>query len=535
MLGALAIAGVAFAGGAAAQTPKVLIIGIDGVRSDVLVEVATPNLDALMAEGAWSLTARTTIPTISGPSWSSMLIGVWPNKHNVFNNNFEANRYDEYPDVLTRIESVRPELNTFVAADWLPLVTDDSGGPLFGDAVDARFVVDGYDLGWAEADAAVAAATVEALGATDVDVAFAYLGNPDETSHRTSAIGPEYRAAIEEADLRVGEMVGAIRTRPTFDAEDWLILVSTDHGRRPNGGHGGRSEAELTSFFIAHGPSVVPGEIAGTPRVLDVAVTALAHLEIPLDPDWRLDGRVVAIEGAERGWLAGARPLELTTSDGTPVFGEVHGDPANARAVLLLFHQGGSNAHAEYANIIPRLLRNGYVAIAVDARAGGTMLGGTNRTMTAVGGDPHYCEAYPDLVAVLDHARSVAGDLPIVPWGSSYSAALVLRLASERADDLAAVLSFSPAGGEAMGECPAEAFADRVTIPAFIARPASEADLDHVAAQNERFRELGFPVHIATPGRHGSSMLNPERVEGDAEPSWQAVLEFLARVGSGRR
>lgn len=523
------------AAGLVAQTPKVLIIGIDGVRTDVLADIATPHIDALVADGAWSMTARTTIPTISGPAWSSMLIGAWPDRHNVFNNNFSGNRYDEYPDFLTRIESVRPELSTFVAADWLPLVAEDSGGPLFGDAVDERFVVNGYDVGWAEADSAVTEAGVAALRDGDPDALFVYLGNPDETSHVNGSIGIEYREAIALADQHVGLLVDAIRNRATVGDEDWLILLSTDHGRRPNGGHGGRSEAELTSFFIAHGPSAVPGKIEGTPRVLDIAVTALDHLGIEIDPAWGLDGRPVGVIGAERGWLAGSEPIELETSDGTPVFGELHGDPENARALLLLFHQGGANAQAEYEHIIPRLLRNGYAAIAIDARAGGTMLGGSNRTMQAVGGDPHYCEAYPDLEAVLDHARSIADELPVISWGSSYSGALVMRLAAERGDELAGLLAFSPAGGEPMGACPADVFAGDVSIPTFVLRPSSEAELEHVVEQNRQFGDWGFLVHVASPGRHGSSMLNPERVEGDVEPTWEAVLGFLDQISAAGR
>ena len=92
----------------------------------------------------------------------------------------------------------------------------------------------------------------------DPDALFVYLGNPDETSHQTGAIGPEYRAAIAEADTQVGRLVAAVRDRPTYGGEDWLILLSTDHGRRPDGGHGGRTEAELTSVFVASGPAARP-------------------------------------------------------------------------------------------------------------------------------------------------------------------------------------------------------------------------------------------------------------------------------------
>lgn len=274
---------------------KVLIIGIDGVRPDVLAEVPTPNIDALAANGTFSDAAQTGRPTVSGPGWSSLLIGVWPAKHGVTNNDFTGKHYDRYPDFLTRIEQVRPELETFAALDWVQLGADTLGGPVISDVIDEKEVVDGYVLGWAAADSVVVDRSVRALRDGDVDAAFVYLGNPDETSHESGAIGPEYRDAIALSDRHVGMLVDALRARPTFAREDWLILVSTDHGRRADGGHGGDSPEESTIFYIASGPSAVVGSPATPPAIVDVAVTALAHLGIPIDPAWDLDGHVVGL------------------------------------------------------------------------------------------------------------------------------------------------------------------------------------------------------------------------------------------------
>lgn len=274
---------------------KVLVIGIDGVRPDVLAEVATPNLDRLIEDGAYSDRARTGRPTVSGPGWSSFLIGVWPDKHGVTNNDFTGKRYDLYPDFLTRIEQVRPELNTFAALDWLPLGADSAGGPVIGDAPDEKFVVDGYTQTWAGADSAVTAASVRALRDSDPDALFVYLGHPDEASHEAGSIGAEYRSAIALADRHVGLLLDAMRARPGFAREDWLVLVSTDHGRRADGGHGGDSPEEETIFLIVSGPSALRGRIAEPPAIVDVAVTALAHLGIAIDPAWGLDGRVVGL------------------------------------------------------------------------------------------------------------------------------------------------------------------------------------------------------------------------------------------------
>jgi len=269
---------------------KVLLIGVDGVRPDVLAEVPTPNIDRLAVEGFYSPRAQTGLPTVSGPGWSSMLIGVWATKHGVESNDLSTNRSADYPDLFTRIEELRPELHTFVAADWLPLVDTTDGGPLLSNAIDLRVASDGYDLGWAEADQLVTDTAIAYLRGADPDAMFVYLGNPDEVSHHDKSIGEGYREAIATADRQIGALRAAVMARPTFGAEDWLILISTDHGRRSDGGHGEDSPEERTIFYLAHGPSVEADTTV--PRIVDVAVTALAHLGLA---DSSLDGRVVGL------------------------------------------------------------------------------------------------------------------------------------------------------------------------------------------------------------------------------------------------
>lgn len=277
-------------------TPKVLLIGLDGVRPDILAEVPTPNIDALAAAGAFTDHARTGLPSVSGPGWSSMLNGVWPDKHGVTNNDFTGKRYDLYPDFLTRIEQVRPELGTFAVADWKPLVWAEDGMATISDVLDEKHVLDGYETGWSEGDEESAALAVAALADPGMDALFVYLGNPDEVSHETHSIGDEYRHAIALADSLVGVLVAAVRGRPTYTEENWLILMSTDHGRTADGDHGGDTPEERTIFFLASGPSAMVGTPADTVFIVDIPVTALAHLGVPADPSWSLDGKVVGLK-----------------------------------------------------------------------------------------------------------------------------------------------------------------------------------------------------------------------------------------------
>jgi predicted AlkP superfamily pyrophosphatase or phosphodiesterase len=197
--------------------------------------------------------------------------------------------------VFTLVESERPDLNTFVVADWLPLVADDAGGPLIGPSVDRKVALDGYQKGWSVADSLSVEAALQELGTGDPDLLFVYAGAPDEISHESGGIGTEYREAIAAADGQLGRLLEGIQSRPSFPDEDWLVVVTTDHGRTASGGHGGDTPEETTVFLLVSGPSAGTGTPAEPPMVVDIVVTSLSHLGIPARPEWELDGAVVGL------------------------------------------------------------------------------------------------------------------------------------------------------------------------------------------------------------------------------------------------
>jgi predicted AlkP superfamily pyrophosphatase or phosphodiesterase len=274
---------------------KVLVIGIDGVRPDILAEVPTPHLDSLIAAGAYRGRVTTQAQTISGPGWSSILTGVWPAKHGVVNNDFSTNNYAAYPDFLTRIEKMKPKLTTFAVVSWPPLADRVSGGPLISDSVDSKLVFSGDDVGYVIADSLTVAAGARFLRNQNPDAEFVYIGNPDVVAHEKGSLSQEYRASLALADAEVGRLIDAVRERSTYAQEDWLIIVCTDHGHKDEGGHGGQSPEEKTVFYLLSGPSVTRGTLPPTVNLVDVAATALTHLGIALDPAWRLDGQAAGL------------------------------------------------------------------------------------------------------------------------------------------------------------------------------------------------------------------------------------------------
>ncbi|MEU6389449.1 alkaline phosphatase family protein [Streptomyces sp. NPDC046939] len=268
----------------AVRTPKVLVIGLDGALLTRIQTADAPNLDALMAVG---LTAPSTIyanplaPTMSGPGWSTLLTGVWPDKHNVKDNNFTGHRFDQYPDFLTRIETARPALTTYAVSSWAP-ITDT----VLSSRVDTRVSTPS-----AEYDTGTTSRAVAQLRNGNPDAVFVQLDNVDHAGHSHGAASPQYADAIRTADGQVGQMVAAVKSRSTYGSEDWLIMITADHGHTDAGGHGGSTLAERSNFMIATGPTLSAGSVRHDVKMPDVAASALAHLGIALDPAWDLDGR----------------------------------------------------------------------------------------------------------------------------------------------------------------------------------------------------------------------------------------------------
>lgn len=264
------------------HTRHVLIVGWDGVRDDERRAARTPNLDAVAASGfATSVRVHEKNPTISGPVWTTVATGVYSDRHGVRDNDLRPYDPGAFPDVLTRVRQAVPGSTTFAAASWPPLVSEDSGGPVFGTGYlpTMRDDLDVEAAYMAVDDDAVARAVAE-LREGDHTAVFSYLGLVDEVGHH-EGVTPRYREAIEWCDVHLGTLLEAIAQRPGRAQEDWLVVVTTDHGHRDEGNHGGDSDEERSAWLVAAGPGLdaASGESADH---ADITPSVLAFLGIPV-------------------------------------------------------------------------------------------------------------------------------------------------------------------------------------------------------------------------------------------------------------
>jgi len=228
--------------------------------------------------------------------------------------------------------------------------------------------------------------------------------------------------------------------------------------------------------------------------------------------------------------------ITFMTPDSIQIFGKLYA-ASKSEDIILLFHQGGSNMRGEYRTIIPKLLEHDLNILAIDQRVGGQIYGSYNRTIANIPSNSFdnnygYCDAYNNLEGALDYLilNGYTGDK--ILWGSSYSATLSIKLASERPNDLLGALAFSPASGRVMEGCNPEDYLEKVSIPLIILKPPNEMESDRSKAQFALAEQYGHDTYAAESGIHGSSMLVESRVGSDVSKNWEVVLNFIKKIRS---
>jgi len=251
---------------AAAPPRKAVFIILDGIPADVIERVATPAIDEIAAAGGYArahvggeLGGRTETPTISAPGYMSLLTATWANKHNVRGNSNQSPNYD-YWNIFRIVESVDPSRQTAIFSTWLDNRTvligeghPDAGNFRLDHAVDGferdtiAFPHDPasqYILAIDDRVTTDAAAYIAAMGP---DLSWVYLQHTDDAGH-AHGDSEAFFTAVRQADARVGRIWEAVKQRQAL-GEDWMIVVTTDHGRdaRTGKGHGGQSTRERTT------------------------------------------------------------------------------------------------------------------------------------------------------------------------------------------------------------------------------------------------------------------------------------------------
>ena len=232
----------------AAASPKVVFVIVDGIPADVIERVPTPTIDAIARVGGYS---RATVggpvgepgetPTISAPGYMSLVTGTWANKHNVYKNYGISPDY-RYWNLFRLARSEKPELRLAIFSTWTDNRTillgeglAEAGDWRFDAVVDglekdeARFPSQPLDAHIADIDDAVSRDAARLIESEGPDLSWVYLQYSDDVAHEHGD-SPELDRAVIDMDARLSLIWSAVQARQEVFGEDWLIIVTTDHG-----------------------------------------------------------------------------------------------------------------------------------------------------------------------------------------------------------------------------------------------------------------------------------------------------------------
>ncbi len=283
-----------------AEVPyKAVFILLDGIPADVIEKVSTPVLDEIAAAGGYArahvggeLGGRTETPTISAPGYMSLLTATWANKHNVRGNYNQSPNY-AYWNVFRIVKSVDASRKTALFSTWLDnrTVLVGEGRPGAGD-FRLDHTVDGFERDtvafphdpasrYIQAiDERVTTEAADYIAAKGPDLSWVYLQHTDDAGH-ANGDSDAFFTAVQQADARVGRIWAAVKQRQAL-GENWMIVVTTDHGRdaRTGKGHGGQSERERTTWIVTNQSGLEAHFTSGTPAIVDIVPSILQHLRI---------------------------------------------------------------------------------------------------------------------------------------------------------------------------------------------------------------------------------------------------------------
>lgn len=284
---------------------KVAFIGYDGCRADALINALKPSsatasydensplsglAELFKTDGAGIYLAYaggnkgtdTEQATSTAPGWAALLSGQWGVVNGVTDNGMYKDIEHKTFMLEAAIGEYGENYRTTFAASWSEHFTktylseveylrersgveeknitdcakfEDITGYL--DDISKSSTVD-MDFKYVATDADLheyLLSCVEEGGENERDIVFGIYEGTDHNGH-DGGFGnenQEYIKGFRDQDARCYELLQAIYSRPSFEDEDWLIIITADHGGIETW-HGGQTLEERTTWIACNKP-----------------------------------------------------------------------------------------------------------------------------------------------------------------------------------------------------------------------------------------------------------------------------------------
>lgn len=334
---------------------SVVLVSIDGFRSDYLERYAPPHLNALAAAGVRARWLVPSTPTLTFPNHYTIVTGLYPAHHGIVNNRFR-DPSDGAQFVYTDSNDVRESRWWGGEPIW---VTAEKQGERAGSFfwVGSEAAIQGVrPTFWKKYDDNFSAAArtdsvvdwVTRGDSLRVRVALLYFAIVDHTAHDSGPDNPATRAAVLGIDSAVGRLVGGLREKGLEDRVN--VIVVSDHGMSPTSPERTLMLDDYLDPSAYDAASSAPF-LALTPRDGNVAaalatlrrvphLTVYARDSTPEAWHYRANPRIPPVVGVwDDGWLGGTR--DFYRRHPPRAHGGEHGYGAETESMRALFVAAG--------------------------------------------------------------------------------------------------------------------------------------------------------------------------------------------------
>ena len=244
------------------KVKKAIFIGYDGFRVDGLNNIKdldnsaimyVKSLGGLYHTFSGGVAGKNEQATSTAPSWMAMLTGGWGDYNGITDNSQMKN-----PNAKTflteqaengRCASFTTSWREHTELSYRPDIANSIKNNI---SVEYTHQIDDTATYYQILKYVSKPAGEEKIPEQDPDCIFFTLEYTDHAGHSTGyKSNDEYIQACKDDENYGYDIIKTIEARSTYDEEDWLIVISTDHGGKGTG-HGGQTSMEKLTWLACN-------------------------------------------------------------------------------------------------------------------------------------------------------------------------------------------------------------------------------------------------------------------------------------------